>query len=199
MTVKTISPTWGITLLLAIISAIQPLSTDMYLPSLLSIAAYFNTDMSQVQFTLSIFMVGFAIGQIFYGPFADKYGRKPLLLISLLIYLAGVVVCLTAEHIEFLIFGRFLQALGGSGPVVLSRAIVRDMLKGAEAGNMLAKMGFIMGFVPLIAPVFGGFFETYYGWRSHFYVFLAFGVMLLFLVMWRLPETNTNKTITPHF
>ena len=104
MTVKTISPTWGITLLLAIISAIQPLSTDMYLPSLLSIAAYFNTDMSQVQFTLSIFMVGFAIGQIFYGPFADKYGRKPLLLISLLIYLAGVVVCLMAEHIEFLIF-----------------------------------------------------------------------------------------------
>lgn len=181
------------TLLLAVITAIQPLSTDMYLPSLLSIGDYFNTDMGRVQFTLTAFMIGFAVGQIFYGPFSDKYGRKPVLLISLVIYIVGTLICLLAANIETLILGRFMQALGGCGPVVLGRAIVRDMLKGAKAGKMLASMGFIMGFVPLIAPIIGGFLETYFGWRSHFYVFFAAGLFLLCLVLLLLPETLKQK------
>lgn len=175
------------------ISGIQPLSTDMYLPSLLSIGQYFDTDMSKVQFTLTAFMVGFALGQIFYGPFADKYGRKPVLLISLGIYVAGVLICLFAPNIETLIFGRFLQAVGGCGPVVLSRAIVRDKLKGAAAGKMLATMGFIMGFVPLIAPIIGGFIETYFGWRGHFYIFFIAGSWIALLVIFLLPETLQKR------
>lgn len=122
-------PMWGMTLLLATITAIQPLSTDMYLPSLLSIGTYFQTDMSKVQFTLTAFMVGFAIGQIFYGPYADKYGRKPVLLVSLSIYVIGTIMCLFAPNIETLILGRFLQAFGGCGPVVLGRAIEQPAMK----------------------------------------------------------------------
>lgn len=187
-------PIWGMTLLLAMITAIQPLSTDMYLPSLLSIGDYFNTDMSKVQFTLTAFMIGFATGQIFYGPFADKYGRRPVLLISLAIYIAGTLTCLFAQNIETLIFGRFMQAVGGCGPVVLGRAIVRDILKGAEAGKMLASMGFIMGFVPLIAPIIGGLIETYFGWRGHFYIFFIAGCWIACLIIFLLPETVNQKT-----
>lgn len=191
---------WGMTILLGSLTAIQSLSTDMYLPSLLSIGQYYETDMSRVQFTLTAFMLGFAIGQIFYGPFADKYGRKPVLLISFIIYILGVLTCLLATNIETLIFGRFVQAIGGCGPVIISRSIVRDMLKGAAAGKMLASMGFVMGFVPLIAPVFGGFVETYFGWQMHFYVFLFFGILLTISVIFLLPETinqKTTETLTP--
>lgn len=188
-------PVWGMTLLLATITAIQPLSTDLYLPSILSIAAHFNTDMSHVQFILTVFMLGFVVGQILYGPLADKYGRKPVLLISISVYIFGTIICLLAGSIEALIVGRFFQAVGGSGPVVISRAIIRDRHKGAAAGKMLASMSFIMGFMPLIAPIIGGYIETYLGWRAHFYVFLGFGSLLIPLVLFLLVETINQRTI----
>uniref|UniRef100_A0A2A4Z507 Bcr/CflA family efflux transporter n=1 Tax=OCS116 cluster bacterium TaxID=2030921 RepID=A0A2A4Z507_9PROT len=194
MTSKTTAPVWGMTILLAAITSIQPLSTDLYLPSMLSIAAFYETDMAHVQFTLTAFMVGFIVGQIIYGPFTDKYGRKPIMLISLGVYIFGTLICLFAGNIETLVLGRFFQAVGGSGPVIISRAVVRDRHKGAAAGRMLASMGFIMGFVPLIAPVIGGFIETYLGWQAHFYVFLGFGSMLILLVIFFLPETINQKT-----
>ena len=181
------------TILLAAITSIQPLTTDLYLPSMLSIAAFYETDMSQVQFTLTAFMLGFVVGQIIYGPFADKYGRKPIMLISLSVYVVGSLICIFAGNIETLILGRFFQAVGGSGPVIICRAVVRDRHKGAVAGKMLATMGFIMGFVPLIAPVIGGFIETYLGWRAHFYVFLIFALLLILAVIFFLPETINQK------
>ncbi len=197
---KAIVPGLGLTILLAALTALQPLSTDMYLPSLLNIAAAFNTDMAHVQLTLSLFLVGFAVGQIFYGPFADKYGRKPVLLVGMAIYMVGTLVCINAATIEYLVIGRLLQAFGGSGPIVLARTIVRDMLKGPAAGKMLSLMGFILGFVPMIAPIFGGYLETAFGWQSHFYVFLICATLLGIAVILFLPETNqhkTRETLTP--
>ena len=191
---NTIIPTLGMTILLAALTAIQPLSTDMYLPSFLSLTTAFNTDIAHVQFTLSIFMIGFAIGQIFYGPFSDKYGRRPVLLVSLGIYMLGTVTCIFAPNIEMLILGRLLQAFGGSGSIVLGRTIVRDMLKGEAAGKMLATMGFILGFMPMIAPILGGFLENNFGRQSNFYIFLVYAIILILLVVYKLPETVPKKT-----
>lgn len=197
---KNNAPTIGITLLLASLTAIQPLSTDMYLPSFLSIQSAFNTDIAKVQFTLTIFMFGFALGQIFYGPFADKYGRRPVLIVGLLIYLAGAGVCIMATNIEMLIAGRLLQALGGCGPMVIGRTIVRDILTGAAAGRLLALIGFIMGFMPMIGPIIGGVLQAQFGWQSSFYVFLFYGIMLISFIIFLLPETvpkKTNIKLTP--
>lgn len=191
---KNNKPTLGIIFILAALTAIQPLSTDMYLPSLLGIAETLNTDMAHVQITLSIFMFGFALGQIFYGPFADKYGRRPVLIVSLSIYMLGSLLCILANNIELLIFGRLLQALGGSGPMILGRTIVRDILKGDAAGKMLATMGFIMGLMPMIAPIIGGILHTNFGWRSNFYVFFGYAIFLILITLFILPETVPKKT-----
>src|SRR5690242_1055012 len=127
--------TFALTLLLAALSATGPISTDLYLPSLPAIAAGLNSDASHVQFTISAFLVGFAIGQIVYGPFSDRHGRKPLLLVSMGIFLAASVMCVVATSIEMLVVARVLQAFGGAGGVVLSRAVVRDLYTGARAGR----------------------------------------------------------------
>src|SRR5580700_5738550 len=119
--------TFALTALLALLTALGPLSTDMYLPSLPAIGLSLGADTAQVQLTLSIFLLGFAAGQIVYGPFSDKYGRKPLLLGGLALFIIASLLCMIAPSIRLLIAARFLQAFGASGPIVLARAVVRDL------------------------------------------------------------------------
>ncbi len=176
-------------LLLALLTAVGPISTDMYLPSLPAIGVAFGVNNSLVQLTLSAFIAGFAIGQIFYGPLSDRYGRKRVLSIGLLVYVAGSLACLISPNIEFLIAARFCQALGASAAIVLSRAIVRDLFGGAKAARLLSLLGALMGVVPLIAPVLGGFLQIHYGWRANFGATSLVAGILLFLVVSFLPET----------
>src|SRR5471032_1835769 len=133
--------TFAITVLLAALSAIGPLTTDMYLPSLPDIARQLGTSTAQVQLTISAYLIGFAVGQIFYGPVSDRHGRKPVLLAALALYCAASLVCVLSTSIEMLIAARFVQALGGCGGIVLARAIVRDLYSGARAGRELSMMG----------------------------------------------------------
>ena len=119
--------TWALTILLACLTALGPLSTDMYLPALPAILRDLDTVHASVQLTLSVFLVGFAVGQIFYGPLADRLGRKPVLMTGLAIYAGACLACTLAPTVEVLIGARFLQAFGAAGPVVLARAIVRDL------------------------------------------------------------------------
>ena len=127
--------TFALTVLLAALSAIGPLTTDMYLPSLPDIARLLNASTAQVQLTVSAYLLGFAFGQIFYGPLADRHGRKPVLLGAVALYCAASLACALSTSIEMLIAARALQALGGSGGIVLARAIVRDLYSGARAGR----------------------------------------------------------------
>src|SRR4051794_1103586 len=125
--------TLALTAVLALITALGPLSTDMYLPSLPAIAAGLEATTGQTQLTLSAFLLGFAAGQFFYGPISDRIGRKPVLLFGLGLFTLASLICALSPNIETLIGARFLQALGASGPIVLGRAIVRDFYEGPRA------------------------------------------------------------------
>ncbi|MEQ9196241.1 MAG: multidrug effflux MFS transporter [Parvibaculum sp.] len=177
------------TVFLASLTAVGPLSTDMYLPSLPAIAAEFGADTGATQLTLSTHLIGFAGSQLFYGPLSDRFGRRPVLIGGFLLYIAGSVVSLFVMSIEQLILARLLQAVGGGASVVLARAIVRDLFEGAEAGQMLAKMAAIMGLVPALAPMLGGVVQDFYGWKANFIAMALFGVVLLGIVATSLGET----------
>lgn len=186
--------TLALTILLGLLTAMGPLATDIYLPSLPVMIEEFGVGPHMGQLTLSAFLLGFAIGQIVYGPLGDRYGRKPVLLSGLVIFSLASVFCLFAPTIEALVFGRFLQAVGGAGPVVLARAVVRDLYSGPRAGRELAVMGMVMGVVPAIAPVFGAGLEIAFGWRASFIAMLLWSVIGAAIVWRALPETLHHPT-----
>ncbi|MGO4387598.1 multidrug effflux MFS transporter [Microvirga sp. 2YAF29] len=189
--------TLALTAVLALLTAIGPLATDMYLPSLPAIAAGLQATTGQAQLTLSAFLLGFAAGQFFYGPISDRVGRKPVLLFGLGLFSVASLICALAPNIEVLISARFLQALGASGPIVLGRAIVRDFYEGPRAGKELSRMGTIMGVVPAIAPVLGGIIAQFTIWRMTFGVMLFCGLALAATVLLRLPESIRHKSDVP--
>jgi DHA1 family bicyclomycin/chloramphenicol resistance-like MFS transporter len=176
-------------LVLALLTAVGPLSTDMYLPSLPAIASAFATDAGQVQLTLSVFLVGFALGQIIYGPVSDLYGRKPVLLAGLILFVAASFGCMVATSIGALIAARFIQAVGACAAVVLARAIVRDLHTAEDSARILSLMGAIMGLVPAVAPVIGAVLEQAFGWRASFALSGALAAGLALVVTVWLPET----------
>ncbi|GGK42576.1 multidrug effflux MFS transporter [Salinarimonas ramus] len=189
--------TLGMTATLAMLTSLGPLSTDMYLPALPAIAQALEATTSQTQATLSAFLVGFACGQFLYGPLSDRLGRKPLLHAGLALFLLATLACALAPTIEALSAARFAQALGASGPIVLARAIVRDLYDGPRAGRELSRMGSIMGLVPAVAPILGGLVFAALGWRAIFGASLLGAVALTAIVVLLLPETLTRRDPTP--
>jgi DHA1 family bicyclomycin/chloramphenicol resistance-like MFS transporter len=181
--------TLALTALLALLSAVGPLSTDMYLPSLPDIGRSLGAAIPQVQLTLSGFLLCFALGQIVYGPISDHVGRRPVLQVTLAIYVAASIGCALAPSVEALVVLRGVQAFGVAAAPVLARAIVRDLYSGARAGRELSRMGTIMALAPAIAPTLGGLLQTIVGWQANFYLMAAFGLYALVVVTLLLPET----------
>ena len=114
--------TFGLTLLLAMLTALGPLSMDMYLPSLPDIAQVLGAPVARTQLTISSYLIGFAVGQMIYGPLSDRYGRRPVLLAAVALYLASTLACAAAQSVDLLIAARLLQGISGSGAIVLARA-----------------------------------------------------------------------------
>jgi MFS transporter, DHA1 family, multidrug resistance protein len=189
--------TFALTALLAALSAFGPLTTDMYLPSLPDIARLLDASTAQGQLTISSYLIGFAVGQIIYGPVSDRHGRKPVLLAAIALYCAASLACALSTSIEMLIAARAVQALGGSGGIVLARAIVRDLYSGDRAGRELAVIGAVMALAPVLAPIAGGALQTGFGWRSVFFTLVAAGLAGAGIVWWLLPETLTQRTAEP--
>jgi DHA1 family bicyclomycin/chloramphenicol resistance-like MFS transporter len=186
----------ALTVALAFLSATGPVSTDIFLPSLPAMQRAFDTDTSSVQLTLSIFMVGFAIGQVIFGPLSDRKGRRPVLIGTVLVYTVGSLACALAPNIGVMLAGRLLQAIGASGPLVLTRSIVRDLYHGSRAAIELGRMGLIIGVVPSLAPLAGGFLEAAAGWRASFFAMLFYAAASFVLVL-TLQETVKEKLTTP--
>ncbi|HXZ22852.1 MAG TPA: multidrug effflux MFS transporter [Pseudolabrys sp.] len=189
--------TFALTALLAALTAIGPLSTDMYLPSLPDIAHQLNASTAQAQFTISSYLIGFAFGQILYGPISDRHGRKPVLLAAIALYCMATLICMFSTSIEMLIVARAFQAVGGSGGIVLTRAIVRDIYSGARAGRELSVIGSVMALAPVLAPIGGGVLQTAFGWRSVFLTLVAAGLVGALIVWLLLPETSKERANEP--
>jgi DHA1 family bicyclomycin/chloramphenicol resistance-like MFS transporter len=189
--------TFALTALLAGLSAIGPLTTDMYLPSLPDIARLLGASTAQVQLTISSYLIGFAVGQIVYGPLSDRHGRKPVLLGAVALYCAASLACALSSSIAMLIAARFAQALGGCGGVVLARAVVRDLYSGHRAGRELSVIGAVMALAPVLAPGVGGALQTAFGWRSVFFALVAAAVAGAAVIMTLLPETLSNRATEP--
>jgi DHA1 family bicyclomycin/chloramphenicol resistance-like MFS transporter len=189
--------TRGMTVLLAFMTAMGPISTDLYVPALPQLAAELSTTAARVQWTLSSYLMGFALGQLAYGPLSDKYGRKPLLLAGFCAYLIGTFASGAAQSIEALTFARFLQGLGGAGPIIISRAIVRDMYEGARAGRELSLMSTIMGVAPIASPMLGGFLVVWFGWRAGFVAMFCIVGLIALCALLFLPETLRERQKAP--
>jgi DHA1 family bicyclomycin/chloramphenicol resistance-like MFS transporter len=186
--------TFGLTLLLAMLTALGPLSMDMYLPSLPDIAHVLAAPTARTQLTVSSYLIGFAVGQVVYGPLSDRHGRRPVLLAAVALYLTSTLACAAAQSVDPLIAGRFFQGVGGSGAIVLARAIVRDLYSGVRAARELSLMGSISAFAPIVAPMIGGVLQTAFGWRASF-VCMSIGAIIAVLVAARLlPETLRQRS-----
>jgi MFS transporter, DHA1 family, multidrug resistance protein len=185
---------FALTVLLALVTAIGPLSIDLYLPALPEIGRLLDAPTSLVQLTISVYLIGFAGGQIVYGPVSDRYGRKPVLMTALLVFCAATLACAIAPGIEALIAARTLQGFGASGAIVLARAIIRDLYEGARAGRELSIMAIIMGLAPIIGPMIGGAVQTVLGWRADFAFIFAAGAAAAVLSWRLLPETRRAPT-----
>jgi len=188
---------FALTLLLAMLTGIGPLSVDMYLASLPDIGRLLAAPPAQVQLTISLYLIGFASAQVFYGPLSDRHGRRPVLIVAIAVYLLATLACAIAPTIETLMAGRFFQAIGASGTIVLARAVVRDMYEGARVAREMSRIAAIMALAPLIAPLFGGVLQTLFGWRSNFVLLLAVGAIAAAMIWFLLPETLRRRTPEP--
>ncbi|MGF7172538.1 multidrug effflux MFS transporter [Azospirillum doebereinerae] len=182
-----------IRVLLTALVAFGPMSTDLYLPSLPTLVRVFGTDIATVQLTLSVFLVGFAVSQLVYGPMSDRFGRRPTLLVGVAIYLAASAACALASDIHGLIVARFFQALGACCGPVVARAVVRDVFGRDRAATVLAYMSMAMALAPAVGPILGGVVTEWFGWRANFVVLVIFALVILASVWSLLAETNTHR------
>jgi DHA1 family bicyclomycin/chloramphenicol resistance-like MFS transporter len=181
-----------IAVLLTALVGFGPVSTDLYLPSLPDMVRAFGTSVSMVQLTLSVFLIGFASMQLVYGPLSDRFGRRPVLLGGVAIYVVASLLCMLAPTIELLIVGRFFQAVGAASGPVLGRAIVRDVYGRERAAKVLSYMASAMALAPAIGPMIGGVLHVAFGWQANFIALTAFGAFLMLATFLMLEETNPH-------
>ena len=183
--------------ILVAVTALGPLSLNIFMPSMPGMVSYFATDAATVQLTLSLFLLGMAVSQLGYGPLSDRYGRKPLLLGGLALFVAGSVLCLVATSIEMLIVGRLVQAVGGCAGMVISRAIIRDLYDRDDSASVIGYLTMAMVVAPMMAPALGGLLDDGLGWRTSFAFVAVAGALVLWQARQRLQETIKQRQPLP--
>ena len=187
---------YRLALILGAQTAMGPLAIDTYLPALPTITREFATSTAAVQFSLSVYFIGIALGQAVYGPFSDRHGRRPPLFVGLALFVAGSLGCAVAPNVETLVTCRFIQALGGCAPLVIPRAVVRDLFDERDSVRMLSVLMLVMGLAPILAPLVGGQMLQYLGWRSIFWAYAVYGTVLLAVVAVGLGESLPEERRT---
>jgi DHA1 family bicyclomycin/chloramphenicol resistance-like MFS transporter len=183
--------------LLTLLTGVGPFTMQVLIPVLPSLAAHFSVPYASAQLTLTVYLAGIAIGQLIYGPLSDRYGRKPLLLAGLCIYLVGSVAAALAPSIGWLVVARAAQAAGACAGMVMTRAMIRDVFPRDQAAS---KIGFVMmgmTVAPMMAPLVGAELAALFGWRATMVACVVFGLALPWLVWRRLGETLRDPQALP--
>lgn len=176
--------------ILVLMISIGPFGDTEYTPSLPHIANSFGVSYDDAQFTMTSYLIGYAISQIFYGPYSDRFGRRPCMLFGAVMFVIGSAICYLSLNIWMLIGGRFVQALGSCAGSVLSNAAVRDAFPKHEQGRVFATINAAFAVAPGIGPIVGSYVDSYFGWHANFLVLLILSSFLLLMVWLTLPETN---------
>lgn len=184
----------GYIVLLVALSSFSPLTMSIYTPVMPLIGASLDAGADDVKLTLTTYMLGFALGQLVYGPLSDRFGRRPVLLGGLLFFTATTVGCIYAHSIASLIGQRFLQGVGACAGVVIGRALARDAYDYRELPKVIGWISLALNISPAIAPTVGGYLGERFGWTATFWVLAGFSCLLLVVVALGLPETNRHRS-----
>ncbi|WP_432494903.1 multidrug effflux MFS transporter [Kineococcus gypseus] len=184
--------TAGLVLLLGSMAALGAINTDLYLPSLPRVASDLGSSASGAQLTITVVLVGMALGQLVVGPLSDRYGRKTPVLVGFGVFVLASLLCAVAPSLPVLVGLRLLQGLGVSAGAVTGMAVVRDLFTGSAAARLMSRLVLVIGVAPLFAPTLGGALAGVAGWRAVFVVLAAAGVALVVAVRRRLPETRPD-------
>jgi DHA1 family bicyclomycin/chloramphenicol resistance-like MFS transporter len=180
---------FALTILLGAFAGLGPLAIDMYLPSFPAIAHQFGATIPQVERTLTAYLFGLAFGQLFYGPAADRYGRKRPLYVGLSLFVIASAGCVFATSVRSLMILRTLQAIGGCAEMVIARAIVRDLFDDRTAVRVFSSLILVMGVAPILAPLLGGWLVNHFGWQSVFWFLVGSGMLCFLGAVFLLPES----------
>jgi DHA1 family bicyclomycin/chloramphenicol resistance-like MFS transporter len=179
--------------MLIALTAIAPISIDMFLPSMPQMADDFHTSKGAVSLAVTLFLFAFAGSQLVYGPASDRWGRRPVMFAGLALYVAGGMMALFAVSVQTLLVGRIVQGLGGGAGPAIASAIIIDVYKKDRALKALAAMTVVTALAPMLAPILGGFLHDAFGWRSVFVTLVAVGCLLAAGYAVLLPETNESR------
>jgi DHA1 family bicyclomycin/chloramphenicol resistance-like MFS transporter len=179
-------------LILVAISAVGPLALNIFVPSMPGLQSEFGVSYGVVQLTLTLYIIGMAVCQLAYGPLSDRFGRRPVLLAGMALFVVASLLAAFATSIAMLIAARLLQAIGGASGLVLSRAIVRDLYDRDRSASVLGYITMAFVVAPMLAPTVGGLLDQVAGWRSIFVLLALLGAVALAATWHKLPETNRN-------
>ncbi len=189
------APSWALAILLACLGMLGPFSIDTYLPAFTGIAKAIGASPVEMQQTLSAYLFGFAVMNLFHGALSDSFGRRPVVLAGLVVFSIASAGCALSQHIGALVFFRAIQGMSAGAGIVVSRAVIRDMFPPADAQRVMSQVTIYFGVAPAIAPMVGGFLFIHAGWHTIFWLLTAIGIVL-FVANWKLlPETlhETHK------
>jgi len=186
-------PNNKLVIVLGLLAALGPLCIDMYVPGMLDVQRDLHASAADTQLTLSAFLIGYAVGQMFYGPISDRFGRKRVLLTGIFLFTACSLAAALARNIESLIAFRFLHAIGGGAGMVLARAIIRDIYPSHEVARLMSLLSIITMVGPMLAPILGGFMISWGGWRSILGLLTSLGVVFFFIAAFVVPESHPRE------
>lgn len=179
-------------IIILLISSLAGITSDIYAPSLPAISKSLNTSINLVQWSMAIYMLGLAISQVVYGPLSEGFGRRPILIIGLIILIVGSGICYFSQNINILIFGRFIQGCGAGACAALWRSVFRDVFSGEELAKYGSYLSVFMVLVVPAAPVIGGYLQVYFNWRASFLFLSIYTIITLLLTSILFKETSKH-------